>query len=105
MTPGVVNQSPQNKNGGQGVGRGADFSVNGQRTESNYYTVDGVSANIGAGDGGGEPLPATGGSIAASTALGTTQSLISVDALQELRIQSSTYSADTDTGRADNSRL
>jgi len=94
MTPGVTNQSPQNQNGGQGVGRGGDFSVNGQRTESNYYTVDGVSANIGAGSGVGEPGPATGGSIAASTALGTTQSLVSVDALQELRIQSSTYSAE-----------
>lgn len=93
MTPGVINQSPQSQNF-QAVGGGGDFSVNGQRTESNYYTVDGVSANIGAGPGFGEPEPATGGSIAASTALGTTQSLVSVDALQELRVQGSTYSAE-----------
>jgi len=91
MTPGIVTQSPQNQTA---VGSSGDFSVNGQRTESNYYTVDGVSANIGAGNGVGEPGAATGGSIAASTALGTTQSLVSVDALQELRIQSSTYSAE-----------
>ncbi len=94
MTPGVINQSPQGQTNGQLVGKGGDFSVNGQRTESNVYTVDGVSANIGAGSGVGEPGAATGGSIAASTALGTTQSLVSVDALQELRIQSSTYSAE-----------
>src|SRR5216683_8323936 len=81
MTPGVINQSPQGQTNGQLVGKGGDFSVNGQRTESNVYTVDGVSANIGAGSGVGEPGAATGGSIAASTALGTTQSLVSVDAL------------------------
>jgi hypothetical protein len=91
LTPGVVTQSPQ---ANSYTGDNGDFSINGQRTESNYYTVDGVSANIGAGTGVGQPGPATGGSIAASTALGTTQSLVSVDALQELRIQSSTYSAE-----------
>jgi hypothetical protein len=92
MTPGVVTQSPQT--GGQTIGSNGDFSVNGQRTESNVYTVDGVTGNIGAGTGTGFPGPANGGTIAASTALGTTQSLISVDALQEFRVQSSTYSAE-----------
>lgn len=91
MTPGVVTQSPQSSN--QTVGVGGDFSVNGQRTQSNYYTVDGVSANIGAGNGGGVAGAATGGSLPGSTALGTTQTMISVDALQEFRVQSSTYSA------------
>jgi len=97
MTPGITTQSPQNQNNTQVVGKGGDFSVNGQRTESNVYTVDGVSANIGAGPGGlnnGYPGAATGGAIAASTALGTTQSLVSVDALQEFRVESSTYSAE-----------
>src|SRR6185312_5456098 len=69
-------------------------SVNGQRTESNYYTVDGVSANINAGYPTGGAQTATGGTIPASTALGTTQTLLSVDALQEFRVQSSTYSAE-----------
>lgn len=92
MTPGVVTQSPQSS--GQAVGAGGDFSVNGQRTQSNYYTVDGVTANTGAGNGGGVGEAATGGTIAGSTALGTTQTLISVDALQEFRVQSSTYSAE-----------
>jgi hypothetical protein len=91
MTPGVVTQSPQ---AGSSLGFSGDFSVNGQRTESNYYTVDGVSGNIGAGNGYGQPQSGTGGSLGGSTALGTTQSLISVDALQEFRVQSSTYSAE-----------
>lgn len=48
MTPGTVTQTPQ---GYSSPGADGDFSVNGQRTESNYYTVDGVSANVGAGNG------------------------------------------------------
>jgi hypothetical protein len=91
MTPGVSTQSPQS---GSVSGYNGDFTVNGQRTESNYYMVDGVSANSGAGTGSGGPQAASSGSIASSTALGTTQSLISVDALQEFRVQSSTYSAE-----------
>jgi hypothetical protein len=78
-----------------GVGSSGGISVNGQRTEANYYTVDGVSANTG--------LPPTGtpgfgagysGSTPGETALGTTQSLVSIDALQEFRASSSTYSAE-----------
>ena len=38
--------------------------------------------------------PAASGSVAASTALGTTQALVSVDDLQEFRVQSATYSAE-----------
>ena len=93
MTPGIVNQTPQNYQT-QIVGGGGDFSVNGQRTESNYYTVDGISANISSGNGGGVGTSATGGTLAASSALGTTQTLVPIDALQEFRIQSSTYSAE-----------
>ena len=90
MTPGVVTQSPQ---AGSIAGDNGDFSVNGQRTESNYFTVDGVSGNIGPGGGNGIPENGASGSLGASTALGTTQSLVSVDALQEFRVQSSSYSS------------
>lgn len=91
MTPGVVSQSPQ---ANQAVGSNGDFSVNGQRSESNYYTVDGVSGNVSAGAPNGGPQAATSGSVGATSALGTTQSLISVDALQEFRVSSSSYSAE-----------
>ncbi|HEY1500931.1 MAG TPA: TonB-dependent receptor [Acidobacteriaceae bacterium] len=93
LAPGVVNQTPQYAQN-QIVGGGGDFSVNGQRAQSNYYTVDGVTANISSGNGGGTGAASTGGALGATTALGTTQTLVPVDALQEFRIQSSTYAAE-----------
>ncbi|MDP9051607.1 MAG: carboxypeptidase regulatory-like domain-containing protein [Acidobacteriota bacterium] len=93
MTPGVLTQSPQSSSA-TGPGFNGDFSVNGQRTESNYYTVDGVTGNVGAGNGYGVGQAASAGGVASSTALGTTQSLLSVDSLQEFRVESSTYSAE-----------
>lgn len=78
----------------QGVGSSGEITVNGQRTESNQFTVDGVSANTGAqgypaGSGAGYS-----GSIPGESILGTTQTLISIDALQEFRASTSTYSAE-----------
>src|SRR6266478_2015891 len=43
LSPGVVTNNPQTLAGTSGKG---EFSVSGQRTESNCYTVDGVSANV-----------------------------------------------------------
>jgi hypothetical protein len=96
LTPGVVTQTPQSPGT---LGATGEFSVNGQRTESNYYTVDGVSGNIGAATGTFSGLFNTAGggasgSVPGATAVGTTQALVSVDALQEFRVQSSTYSAE-----------
>ena len=79
----------------QGQGSSGEISVNGQRTEANYYTVDGISADTGA-------TVTTGGFIGAGfsgatpqeSALGTTQSIISIDALEEFRESTSTYSAE-----------
>src|SRR5438046_774937 len=98
LTPGTITQTPQASGSapyGVGVGRTGEFSVNGQRTESNYYTVDGVSANVGASSGNAMVIgTGASGSLPAATALGTTQALVSVDALQEFRVQSSSYSAE-----------
>lgn len=90
LTPGVVTNSPQTS---PNLGYQGEFSVNGQRAESNYYTVDGVSANLGIVAGGTQAASIS-GSLPSATALGTTQGLVSVDALQEFRVQSSTYSAE-----------
>jgi len=86
LSPGVVLTKASGGNLGQ-------FSVNGQRADANYFTVDGVSANVGIGagvglnEGGGGALPGFG-------ATGGTNNLISVDALQEFKIQTSTYAAE-----------
>ena len=99
LTPGVTTQTPQASVSapyGFGIGVTGEFSVNGQRPESNYYTVDGVSANVGATAGGNMTQSSAGasGSVPGTTALGTTQALVSVDDLQEFRVQSSSYSAE-----------
>ena len=82
LTPGVVLTPSSRSDAGQ-------FSVNGQRSNTNYWTVDGVGANVGAttrnlfGDGlaGGLPL---------FSAQGGTNSLVSLDAMREFRIETST---------------
>ncbi|HTU45392.1 MAG TPA: carboxypeptidase regulatory-like domain-containing protein [Bryobacteraceae bacterium] len=66
------------------------FSVNGQRTSTNYFTVDGVSGNFGS-TASVTLYESAGGSIPSYSALGTTTSLASVDAVQEFSIQTSTY--------------
>src|SRR5216684_6515954 len=83
LTPGVVVTRSNANDSGQ-------FSVNGQRATANYFTVDGVSANIGMGTNG---IPGNGeaGSLPAFSVQGGTNSLVSVDALQEFRIQTSTF--------------
>jgi hypothetical protein len=91
LTPGVVTQSPQSV---ARLGVNGEFSVNGQRTEENYFTVDGVSANVGSVAGGTMLNAGGSGSLPGATALGTTQALVSVDDLQEFRVNSSTYSAE-----------
>lgn len=94
MTPGVLTMSPQTGvYYGAAPGINGDFSINGQRTESNYNTVDGVAANLSAGSVT-SPGNAGAGTIGATSALGTTQSLLSVDDLQEFRVESSSYSAE-----------
>jgi Carboxypeptidase regulatory-like domain/TonB dependent receptor len=83
----------------QGVGQSGELSVNGQRTESNYFTVDGVSADIGASvSSSGFTGAGFAGATPGETALGTTQSLVSIDALQEFRATTSTYSAEYGRG-------
>jgi hypothetical protein len=84
LTPGVVLTTSTAYDSGQ-------FSVNGQRAASNYWSVDGVSANIGVGTGQFTPGNGVGGTMGAFSALGGTNSLVSVDALEEFRVQTSTF--------------
>jgi outer membrane receptor protein involved in Fe transport len=93
LTPGVVVVPVVDVSRGQ-------FVINGQRSGANYFTVDGVSANFSvanspsleflhsttttAGQAGGGMLPA-------NNFLGTFSNLLSPEALEEFKIQTSTY--------------
>ena len=84
LAPGVVFTS-------QSLGQG-QFSVNGQRSDANYFMVDGVSANFGSTFVGlGQTL---GGAIPGFTAQGGTNGMVSVDAMLEFRIETSSYEAE-----------
>lgn len=82
LTPGVVVTLAGAPTDGQ-------FSVNGQRRNANYVTVDGVSANVGITPS--NPGQSGAGEFPSMTSLGGTNGLVSIDALQEFRIQTSTY--------------
>ena len=97
LTPGTVTLPVTARSLGQ-------FSINGQRADTNYFTVDGVSANFGSAvytpgslANSVGPLGATfigqgsTGAIPANNFLGTFSNLVSPDALQEFRIQTSTF--------------
>ncbi|HEX7316606.1 MAG TPA: carboxypeptidase regulatory-like domain-containing protein [Pyrinomonadaceae bacterium] len=66
------------------------FSVNGQRANANYFTVDGVSANVGV-SAGTSPGQSAAGGLPALTVLGGANNLVSLDALEEFRLMTSSY--------------
>jgi len=95
ITPGVV----------LGAGDG-QLSINGMRTDSNYLTVDGVSANIGVSRGSGTVLAVSNslgvpgsadqnasGATPGYSAMGTTNNLFSIEELQEFKTEASNASA------------
>lgn len=83
LAPGVVPTSTNGFDQGQ-------FSVNGQRASANYWMVDGVSANVGASASAaaGNGLA---GAVGGYSVQGGTNSIVSIDALQEFRIQTSSF--------------
>jgi hypothetical protein len=86
LTPGVVITPTNFASQGQ-------FSVNGQRTNTNYFIVDGASANF-AIAAGVNPGQSAGGSLPAVSAFGGTNSLVSTDDVQEFAVLTSSYSAE-----------
>jgi hypothetical protein len=100
LTPGVEPVPVTLDNAGQ-------FSVNGQHSVSNYFTVDGVSANFAAGvvttQGSIGISQAGGAQLPANNLMGTFSNLVSPDALQEFKIQTSTFAPEF--GRAPGAQI
>ena len=83
LTPGVVIAPSGPNSQGQ-------FSMVGQRTSANNFLVDGISVNFGISPEAGLGTSGT-GSAQAFSALGGTSSLVSVEALQEFRVETSSF--------------
>jgi hypothetical protein len=84
LTPGVVLTPTSLYDQGQ-------YSVNGQRPDANYFMVDGVSANLGNAGSGSLLYQGGAGQLPSTNAFGGMSNLVSLDALQEFRIQTSTF--------------
>ncbi len=87
LTPGAITFQPNNT---ANVGQ---ISVNGLRTTQNYMTIDGVSANLYVGTNL-TGVSQSNGNVPGFSQLGTTSNLVSVDALEEFKVQTSNYSAE-----------
>src|SRR6202165_2272300 len=83
LTPGTVITPTSFASPGQ-------FSVNGQRTDTNYILIDGVSANFGISVAA-QPGQSAGGALPALTAFGGTNSLVSTDDVQEFAVLTSSF--------------
>jgi hypothetical protein len=89
LTPGVViAQQPPASSLGSAPGQ---FSIGGQRTDANSFTVDGVSANFGVSTLGVYSGDSGTGTAQAFSVLGGTSSLVSVEDLEEFRVETSSF--------------
>jgi hypothetical protein len=86
MTPGTV-ITPATR------GEAGQFTANGQRPNSNYFTVDTVSANIGV-TAGGLPEQSTGGTLPGVSAFGSLDALAPLESIQELQVRTSSTAAE-----------
>jgi len=67
-------------------GEAGQFTVDGQRPNTNSFLVDGVGANVGV-SAGGLPAQVTGGALPAVTAYGSLDSLLPLEAIDEFRVR------------------
>ena len=87
LVPGATLTPASSSDGGQ-------FTVNGQRPNTNTVRVDGMNANTGLGVSG---LPGTypGSSLPAMTAIGSTQSVASKEEIERTELRSSDFSPES----------
>ncbi|MDX2150440.1 MAG: carboxypeptidase regulatory-like domain-containing protein [Bryobacteraceae bacterium] len=82
MTPGITSSAGT---------PGGGFNANGLRSNTNYYTLDGVNVNMPVGGGGPGPGGPRGAGGPAPQAPSGAADIISLDALQEVRVQTSPF--------------
>ena len=87
LVPGVI-PTPAN------TGESGQFSASGQRPNTNYFTVDGVSVNTGV-SGAGIPGQFPGGTLPAMTAIGSLHDLAPLDAVDEVRVETSSFAPES----------
>jgi Ca-activated chloride channel family protein len=86
LTPGVVPASTNT----------SKYSVNGQRSTSNTFMLDGVNTNFGIAAGGESPGPSASGNVPALTASGGANGIVTLEATDEVNIQ--TFDAPAEHG-------
>lgn len=97
LTPGNVTAKTYYTSAGQ-------FSIDGQRTDANYFSIDGVSANVGITQGSNVYLGSAGAGAAQATSNnGGYNNLVSIDDMQEYKIQTSSF--DAEYGRTPGAQL
>src|ERR1035438_7974984 len=74
-------------------GDAGQFTTSGMRPNTNLFTVDGISANTGV-SAGGLPAQSSGGALPALSAFGSLDSMISVEDVQDFKLQTSTAVAE-----------
>ncbi len=86
LAPGITSAA-----GGKGDG---GFNANGLRSNTNYYTLDGVSTNSSPALAGGTAVGGGfgfGAGLTATTSATSATQLISIDAMQEMRVQTVSF--------------
>ncbi len=91
LSPGTVTNTPQIGSGTPAGNNQGEYSVNGMRNDANSFMVDGASASNAPSV---TSAAGSAGMLSSATILGTTQAMLPLDAMQEFRITTSTYSAE-----------